>query len=479
MDHEDLSRSLPPLSPLSQYINSSTLSVPIIMVIELDSPIEKSKMIEFLRDVFVPINDRFSSIIVTDKKGVQRWKKVEITIEDHIFFPTFPSSGQTLEDYDALLDTYVSKVAMETTSEGGRRPPWEVHAFTYPTSNAKGTIVFKLSHAIGDGYSLMSALFNIYKRADDPSLPVTMPSVVPRPIGGGGSSRWSRIRSFVSMCVNTVTDSALSLLQATLLEDDKTVIRSGKVGVEFEPISISSVTFTLDQIRQVQDKVGGTTVNEVMTGVISYAIQLYIQRTGKVSNGATRMTALVVVNARMLRGFKTIADMLKAHIWGNHFSLLHVALPSTSSDQDLNNVDPLEFIIKAKDELRRKRNSMALYFTSRIWNIISSLKGPEVAAGYVHAIFKNTSISISSLIGPSQKIVIADHPINSFYYTVAGIPQSLIFTIVSYMGKLKVVVRTEREFIDAQVFVSCLKDALEKISDAADDHGKDGKVEFH
>ncbi|XP_043710125.1 wax ester synthase/diacylglycerol acyltransferase 4-like [Telopea speciosissima] len=402
------------------------------MVIELESPVEKSKMVEFLSQVFIPINDRFSSIIITDEKGVQRWKKVEISIEDHIFFPTFPSSVQTLEDYDSLLDTYVSKIAMEPTSEG-LRPPWEVHGFMYPTSNAKGTVVFKLSHAIGDGYSLMSALFTIYKREDDPSLPVTLPEFKPRPIGGGGLTRWSRMRSFVSMWVNTIRDSGLSLLQATLLEDDKTVIRSGKVGVEFEPISISSVTFSLDQIRHIQDKVGGTTVTEVMTGVISYAIQLYVQRTGQVSNGAARMTALVVVNARMLRGFKSIAEMLKAHIWGNHFSLLHVALPSTSCE-DLNNFDPLEFIIKARDELRRKRNSLSLYFTSRIWNIISSIKGREVAAGYVHAIFKNTSISISSLIGPSQKMVIADHPISSFYYTVAGVPQSLIFTIVSYMG---------------------------------------------
>ncbi|KAJ4965513.1 hypothetical protein NE237_017362 [Protea cynaroides] len=470
VDHEEVQK-LPPLSPLSQYLNSSALSIPIIMVYELESPVEKSEMVVFLRDIFIPINDRFSSIIITDGKGVQRWKKVEVSIEDHIFFPTLSSSNQTVEDNDALLDAYVSKIVMEPMLEGVR-PAWEVHTFAYPTSNAKGTVVFKLSHAIGDGYSLMGALFTIHKRADDPTLPVSLPSYKPRLIGEG-CSRWSRMKSVASKYVNTITDSVFQVMQATFLEDDKTAIRSGKAGVEFEPISMSSVTFPLDHIRQVQEKVGRTTVNEVMMGVISYAIQLYTQRTEKVFNGAPRMTALMVVNARMLRGFKSIADMLKAHIWGNHFSLLHVSLPSTPSDQDLINVDPLEFIIKSKDELRRKRNSLALYFTTRIWNILSTIKGPEAGAGHVHAIFKNTSISISSLIGPSQKMVIADHPINSFYYTVAGIPQSLVFTLVSYMGKLKVVVRTEREFINAQVFVSCMKDAFEKISDAAA-RGKDG-----
>lgn len=30
---------------------------------------------------------------------------------------------------------------------------------------------------------------------------------------------------------------------------------------------------------------------------------------------------------------------------------------------------------------------------------------------------------MTSLVGPTEKIVIADHPINNFYFTLAGVPQ--------------------------------------------------------
>lgn len=116
-------------------------------------------------------------------------------------------------------------------------------------------------------------------------------------------------------------------------------------------------------------------MNEVVTGVVSYAIQLYMVKTGNITDGG-RMTALVVMNARMLKGFQTVGDMLKANIWGNHFSFLHVALPT--SCVDLKTVDPVDFIVKAKDEMRRKRNSLALYFTSRILNVFRKIRGPEV-----------------------------------------------------------------------------------------------------
>jgi hypothetical protein len=56
------------------------------------------------------------------------------------------------------------------------RPLWEIHIIKYPTKNAAGTLVFKLHHALGDGYSLMGALLSCLERADNPSLPFTLPS---------------------------------------------------------------------------------------------------------------------------------------------------------------------------------------------------------------------------------------------------------------------------------------------------------------
>nr|DAD41204.1 TPA_asm: hypothetical protein HUJ06_015527 [Nelumbo nucifera] len=100
-----------------------------------------------------------------------------------------------------------------------------------------------------------------------------------------------------------------------------------------------------------------------------------MKRVGKVSKKA-RITSLVVLNARMLKGFKTVGDMLKANIWGNRFSLLHVSVPS---NVDVNKVDPMDFVVQAKKEMRRRRNSMALFFNNRLLHVLRSIRGPEVS----------------------------------------------------------------------------------------------------
>jgi hypothetical protein len=95
-------------------------------------------------------------------------------LEEHINVPEFPSDKSTNSYYDECLDEYMSKIAMEHLPQD--RPLWEIHIIKYPTTNAAGTLVFKLHHALGDGYSLMGALLSCLERADNPSLPFTLPS---------------------------------------------------------------------------------------------------------------------------------------------------------------------------------------------------------------------------------------------------------------------------------------------------------------
>ncbi|XP_031255338.1 O-acyltransferase WSD1-like [Pistacia vera] len=121
-----------------------------------------------LKDVFLPINSRFSSVMVVDENGQKQWKRVEVTLEDHVNVPIFPS-GLSPESYDNYLDEYISKIGMEEFAKS--RPLWEIHIFKYPTTTAPGVLIFKLHHSLGDGFSLMRALLSCLQRADDPSLP--------------------------------------------------------------------------------------------------------------------------------------------------------------------------------------------------------------------------------------------------------------------------------------------------------------------
>ncbi|XP_055807048.1 wax ester synthase/diacylglycerol acyltransferase 4-like [Solanum dulcamara] len=258
-----------PTSPSSQYLNSSTLSLSIICVLESNIPIEieNSKVFTLLKDVFLPINSRFSSIMIMEKDGERKWKRVEVNIKDHVKFPIF-LGGQLLSFYDMYLSNYLSKLATDPFPEN--RPMWEIHLLKFPTSNAAGNLIFRLHHSLGDGYSLMGALLSCLQRVDNPSLPLTFPSRKRTEANSefqedGYTILNKRIqdrainivkcvpRAFITM-VNTVQDFGRSDLKSTLIEDDRTPIRSGDDGVEFRPIEIVTMTFSLDSIKQIKDK---------------------------------------------------------------------------------------------------------------------------------------------------------------------------------------------------------------------------------
>ncbi|XP_058078247.1 wax ester synthase/diacylglycerol acyltransferase 5-like isoform X2 [Magnolia sinica] len=449
---EDHSRLLP-ASPTSEYIHSSILSLSIIGVFELEIPIEDSKATTLLRDLFLPINPRFSSTLVNDDKGAQRWKRVDVRLEDHVKVPHFPT-GLPPATYDDYLQGYLSKIALDQLPEN--RPLWEIHIIKYPTSDAAGTVVFKLHHALGDGFSLMGALFSCLKRADDPSLPLTFPAYSAK-TAASLRSHWMAVASkklfnIAAGCWYTTPDFVQSVLHSTVLEDDWTAIRSGTPQVELEPVTISTVTFCLDRIRQIKSKIAG----------------LYQQRMGRIWS-SQRMTALVLLNTRMINGYHSVKEMLKKKTWGNHFTFLQIAIPSCSNAEKEN---PLAFLIKAKKTIKRKRHSLAVYLTGRLVQMLRTILGPETASRYIHSTLKNTTTAISSLVGPIEKAGMADHPVKSFYFTVAGAPQSLSLTMVSYMGKLWLAVAAEREFIDSQLLVYCLEEAYDKVHREA--CGKEG-----
>ncbi|KAL5992697.1 hypothetical protein ACLOJK_013616 [Asimina triloba] len=476
-----------PASPSSHYISSSTLSLTILAVFESEIPIPDSAALVLLRDHFLPINPRFSSILVGDdeEKG---WKRVQVRLEEHVKVPCFPP-GLSPQEYDVHLQDYLSKVALEQLPND--RPLWEVHIITYPTSDAPGTFVFKLHHALGDGFSLMGALFSCLRRADDPSLPLTFPSSSATKTAAATASKKSYVRtcskkasSVAVGCWYTVSDLVSSVLHSTLLEDDRTAVRSGVPRVEFEPVSISTVTFSLSRIVEIKLKaVGVSSVPETKTcrhpyvqfmlesiecglGTIFYGIQLYKQRmmgSKRSGNFTERTTALVLLNTRMVKSYQSVEDMLKKNTWGNHFTFLRVPIPSNSKDPHHEN--PLAFIAKAKKIIKRQRNSLAIYLTGILLETMRRIRGHEAVSRYIHSTLKKSSTTISHMVGPMEKMAIAGYPLKGLYFAVLGSPQgeSLQLTVVGYNGNLRIMVSAQKGFIDSQLIVSCIKEAYQNM----------------
>ncbi|KAK9150144.1 hypothetical protein Syun_008453 [Stephania yunnanensis] len=457
-----------PVSPASQYLNSLALSICIVAVVEFEIPFENDLQFIFamVNDVFLPINPRFSSVMVTDENGVKQWKKVELRLEDHVKVPTY-TAGASLEFYDACFREYLTEITTGQLPQS--RPMWEIHILTYPTSSAAGNVIFKIHHSLGDGYSLMGALFTCFKRLDNPSLPLTLPSLGLEFPTNNHEDKMHRIvknvSNMLSLFFNTVSNFTESLLKSTVLEDDPTPIRSGNEGVEFLPLDISNVTFSLDHVKQIKTAIGAT-LNDVIVGTLFYGVRMYMESAMKVSSKANS-TALVLLSTRAIKRYQTCEEMVsrdsKSH-WGNQFAFLHV--PITKAN-DVDAVDPLQFVYDAREIIKKRKSSFGFFVTGKLIDMIRRFRGSEVASQYIHRTLRKASMTVTNMIGPIEKIALANYPCKGIYFMMGGSPQSISITMVSYNGKIRLAVGAEKSYINIQVFMSCIENAFERISKAA------------
>nr|KYP69303.1 O-acyltransferase WSD1 [Cajanus cajan] len=451
-----------PVSPMGQYFNSSVLCIYIIGVLEFEVPIHDLQTLALIKDVFIPINPRFSSVMIQDKDGEKRWKQVDVNLKDHVHFPIFPS-GKTVESYDKHFHDYLSSIAMEQLSQS--RPLWEIHIINYPTNDASSSVIFKLHHALGDGYSLVGALLSCLQRADDPSLPLSFPSLRPSKPESSTKSFWRRFSWMLSSAFNTVSDFGWSILKSSIISDDKTPIRSGDEGTEFRPISITNMDFSIDHVKEIKSRLG-VTINDVITGIVFYGTRLYMQDMDLKSMTADS-TALVLLNTRNIEGYQSINDMLNTKakgLWGNKISFLHVPIPKLNQNKISN---PLDFIWDSHNEIKRKKQSLAVALTGTLLDMESKFRGQEVVAKHLRGTVTNSSAVISSLVGPMQQMSLANHPVKGLYFTLAGGPESLAISIMSYVGVLRVTLKTEKDFIDEQRLKYCMQSAFQMILKAA------------
>ncbi|KAK7401952.1 hypothetical protein VNO78_13845 [Psophocarpus tetragonolobus] len=376
---------LAPLSPMADYFSGSLINVFVLGVLEFEIPIDDSKAEPLLKNTFLPICPRFSSILVTDKKGKRGWKQVEVNVRDHIKIPTFTST-LPLKLYDECFDEYMSKIAMEQFRED--KPLWEMHIFN--RSNSVETKGIKI-----------------------------MPKKLPET---------------VSMVFKSAFDFGWSLLKDTVIPDDQTPIRSGHKDVGFRPMTITNVSLSLDSIKEVKNKLMKVSVNDILVAYISA---------------------------------KDMHETNSKAAWGNRFHFMHVPMPILSETNYLN---PLDYVFEANKTINRKRNSLAVPLTSLLLRLLNQIKGPQAANNYMYKILNNTSLSISHMVGPVEKVAFVNHPIKGCYFMTVGLSQSITATITSYMGYLRVGFGVEEGFIDEYQLKSCFETSLEMILKAAKDY---------
>ncbi|RDX57978.1 O-acyltransferase WSD1, partial [Mucuna pruriens] len=475
-----------PLSPMADCLSSPLISVFVLGVLESHTPIHHSIAQPLLKDLFLPISTRFSSILVVDKKGKKAWKQVHVDINQHIKIPTFPTATP-LKLYDQRFNEYMSKIAMEELPQD--KPLWEMHIFNYPTTNAAGTFIFKLHHALGDGYSFMTTLLSCLHNAHNPSIPIKFPSSRKGSMESKNTKTMLKILpQTASMVFKGVFDFGWTLLKDSLIPDDQTPIRSGHKDVGFRPMTIFNVSLSLDDIKAIKDKLEVVrspfflmpqmsltwmfqleerSVNDVLVGVILFGIQLYMGAKDDKSSRA-ESTAMVLLNTRKIRAYISAKEMHDTHSqapWGNRFHFMHVPIPLLISDST--SLNPLEFVLEANKNIERMRNSLAVPLTGVLFRLLNQIKGPQAAANYVYKKLNNTSLSISHMIGPVEQVALANHPIKGLYFMTVGLSQSMTVTITSYMGHIRIGFGVEEGFIDEYQLKSCFETSLGAMLNAA------------
>ncbi|KAG9457269.1 hypothetical protein H6P81_001777 [Aristolochia fimbriata] len=355
-------------------------------------------------------------------------------------------------------------VAMEPFREG--KPLWELHLFNYPTSHAASSVILKLQHALGDGYSLMSAMLSCAERADYPSRPFTFPSSSSKPCFGKEqritTTRFWRIWDTAVKVWRTTSDLGWRLLNVTRREDDRSAIRSGNPGIVSVPVISPRIVLSLDRIREVKNRVGST-VNDVVTGMIFYGLHLYNHKMGCDLEGR-RMTLLMALNTRITKEFQSVKEMVEAKTWGNESTLVQVPIPSCA---DVENADPLNFVLEAKKIINKKKKSMMPFMMTRLLKLLWNLKGPEAVSLYYKDFVNNSSLVMSNMIGPKEKIKLADQELKNVCFFLTGLPNSVVASVMSYNGQMTVAMTIEKGFIDPKLLVACMHEAFERISDSA------------
>ncbi|XP_045821378.1 wax ester synthase/diacylglycerol acyltransferase 4-like [Trifolium pratense] len=457
-----------PVSPHGQYFNSSVICSYVFVFMEFAIPIDDLQIIPFLKDIFIHINPRFSSIMVRDIYGKMTWQKVEVNVEEHVKIPKFPeittnaSSSSSNELYDNYVSDYVTSILSSRTPQD--KPLREIHLIKYPTTNAGGTLIFQIHHALGDGYSLMSALLSCLQRADDPSLPLSFPSRRKTKL----DSKYANKSLFKKLCLNifsffsSLSDFGSTIIKTRLIEDDKTPIRSGYEGTESQPFTLLNISLSLDQIKEIKSKLR-VTINDVVCGMIFYGIRLYMEEMNEKTK-TSNSTAVVMLNTRNV-GYQSLKEMQKPEskgLWGNQVSFLHIPIPKL-----INQSYPLQFVWETRKLIQRKRHSFGVHLIGLLMDLEMKLRGPEAVAKIIYNTLGRSSVNISNMVGPIESMSLENHPVNGFYFAGTGGSENVNITIVSYVKILKISLRTLKGFIDEKKFKFCIEKAVEVIFKAA------------
>ncbi|KAA8536212.1 hypothetical protein F0562_028690 [Nyssa sinensis] len=410
---------------------------------------------------------RFSSLMVRDRHGRERWRKTEVDVDRHIIVFNEPVGGDIgMNDEDAIND-YLADLAVSSPLSTDK-PLWEIHLLM-----AHKCAVFRLHHALGDGISLMSLFLACCRRADDPDQlpPITSVGTSSKSTNHHRENSFWRLIKAVWFTIIYVIEFSLRSLW---VRDKKTAV-SGGAGVELWPRKLATAKFVLADMKTVKNAIADATINDVLFGVISAGISRYLDiRSSKEFNQSsllalqegTQITGISMVNLRPQPGLQDVSDLMRSKSgsrWGNKFGMMLLPVFYHKGG-----ADSLHFVKRAKKMIDRKKLSLEAHFSYNIGYFVMCYLGPKLASLLNYRIVCNTTFTISNVFGPQEELLLAGNPITYFRTNSSSLPHAITMHMVSYAGKADMQILVAKDIIpDPKLLAKCFEDALLEMKEAA------------
>ncbi|KDO59756.1 hypothetical protein CISIN_1g0129801mg, partial [Citrus sinensis] len=163
------------------------------------------------------------------------------------------------------------------------------------------------------------------------------------------------------------------------------------------------------------------TINDVLFGVVSSGLSRYLDhRSPNALPEGLRITGLAMVNIRRQPGLQDLSNLMKSNSgtrWGNKFGMLLLPIYYHKGG-----ADPLSYVKRAKKMIDSKKLTLEGHFSYKIGNLVMSWFGAKVACLLNYRIVCNTTFTISNIVGPTEKITLADNPVAYLRANTSSLP---------------------------------------------------------
>ncbi|GLJ40927.1 hypothetical protein SUGI_0846670 [Cryptomeria japonica] len=128
--------------------------------------------------------------------------------------------------------------------------------------------------------------------------------------------------------------------------------------------------------------------------------------------------------------------------------------------------NPLEYVRRAKHMIDKKKMSHAVFLTHKLLSYITRFRSPKITAKALYNTLANTTLCVTNMNGPADKMTMAGYEVQSGFFSVSGFPQTILVTCMRYADNMIMQVITTKGYVDANKLSQCFEEAFIEMTDA-------------